>query len=121
MTEIVKEQMDWMDARGMIDEDQCALAKYYEGRHGRGNQVISRQGTGNLRGPASAGPRWFSCGTESSDFCGIGAGNLAKRHKIWYIVREYTRRETPPVRFSRSDRPGSRMQLCAVGRRWPIF
>ena len=30
MTEIVKEQMDWMDARGMIDEDQCALAKYYE-------------------------------------------------------------------------------------------
>ena len=21
---------DWMDARGMIDEDQCALAKYYE-------------------------------------------------------------------------------------------
>lgn len=22
--------MDWMDARGMIDEDQCALAKYYE-------------------------------------------------------------------------------------------
>ena len=27
---IVKEQMDWMDAHGMIDEDQCALAKYYE-------------------------------------------------------------------------------------------
>ena len=26
----VREQMDWMDARGMIDEDQCALAKYYE-------------------------------------------------------------------------------------------
>ena len=30
MTEIVKEQMDWMDQHGMIDEDQCALAKYYE-------------------------------------------------------------------------------------------
>ena len=30
MTEIVKEQMDWMDARGMIDEDQCARAKSYE-------------------------------------------------------------------------------------------
>lgn len=27
---IVKEQMDWMDAHGMIDEDQCALVKYYE-------------------------------------------------------------------------------------------
>ena len=27
---IVKVQMDWMDAHGMIDEDQCALAKYYE-------------------------------------------------------------------------------------------
>ena len=27
---IVKEQMDWMDAHGMINEDQCALAKYYE-------------------------------------------------------------------------------------------
>ena len=26
----IREQMDWMDARGMIDEDQCALAKYYE-------------------------------------------------------------------------------------------
>ena len=25
------------------------------------------------------------------------------------------------VRFSRSDRPGFRMQLCAVGRRWPIL
>ena len=30
MTKIVKEQMDWMDAHGMINEDQCALAKYYE-------------------------------------------------------------------------------------------
>ena len=30
MTKIVKEQMDWMDAHGMIDEDQCALVKYYE-------------------------------------------------------------------------------------------
>ena len=31
---IVKEQMDWMDAHGMIDEDQCALAKYYENSMG---------------------------------------------------------------------------------------
>ena len=30
MSKIVKEQMDWMDAHGMINEDQCALAKYYE-------------------------------------------------------------------------------------------
>lgn len=30
MTRIVKEQMDWMNDRGMIDEDQCALVKYYE-------------------------------------------------------------------------------------------
>ncbi len=30
MTKIVKEQMDWMEAHGMINEDQCALAKYYE-------------------------------------------------------------------------------------------
>ena len=30
MTKIVKEQMDWMYDRGMINEDQCALVKYYE-------------------------------------------------------------------------------------------
>lgn len=30
MTELVKEQMDWMNERGMINEDQCALVKYYE-------------------------------------------------------------------------------------------
>ncbi len=30
MTKIVKEQMDWMDEHGMIDEDQCAMVKYYE-------------------------------------------------------------------------------------------
>ena len=34
MTKIVKEQMDWMDANGMINEDQCALAKYYENSMG---------------------------------------------------------------------------------------
>ena len=30
MTKMVKEQMDWMYDHGMIDEDQCALVKYYE-------------------------------------------------------------------------------------------
>lgn len=30
MTKIVKEQMDYMKDHGMIDEDQCALIKYYE-------------------------------------------------------------------------------------------
>ena len=30
MTKIVKEQMDWMYDHGMINEDQCALVKYYE-------------------------------------------------------------------------------------------
>lgn len=30
MTEIVKQQMDWMKEHGMVDEDQCALVKYYE-------------------------------------------------------------------------------------------
>lgn len=30
MTKIVKQQMDWMKIHGMIDEDQCALVKYYE-------------------------------------------------------------------------------------------
>ncbi len=30
LTKIVKEQMDWIDAHGLIDEDQCALVKYYE-------------------------------------------------------------------------------------------
>lgn len=30
MTEIVHQQMDWMKQHGMIDEDQCALVKYYE-------------------------------------------------------------------------------------------
>ena len=120
MTEIVKEQMDWMDARDR--RGPVRTGQILRGRHGRGNQVISRQGTGNLRGPASAGPRWFFPVVENHRiFCGIAAGNLAKRHKIWYIVREYTRRETPPVRFSRSDRPGFRMQLCAVDRRWPIL
>lgn len=34
MTEIVREQMDWMDRHGLIDEDQCALAKYYEAAMG---------------------------------------------------------------------------------------
>ena len=30
MTKIVKQQMVWMKTHGMIDEDQCALTKYYE-------------------------------------------------------------------------------------------
>ena len=30
MTKIVKDQMTWMDEHGMINEDQCALVKYYE-------------------------------------------------------------------------------------------
>ena len=30
MTKIVKEQMEYMKANGMVDEDQCALVKYYE-------------------------------------------------------------------------------------------
>jgi 2-hydroxy-3-oxopropionate reductase len=30
MTEIVREQMEYMKEHGMIDEDQCALIKYYE-------------------------------------------------------------------------------------------
>lgn len=30
LSRIVKEHMDWMDERGMIDEDQCALVKVYE-------------------------------------------------------------------------------------------
>ncbi len=30
MSRIVKEQMEWMKDRGMINEDQCALVKYYE-------------------------------------------------------------------------------------------
>lgn len=30
MTRIVKEQMDYMQDHGMINEDQCALVKYYE-------------------------------------------------------------------------------------------
>ncbi len=34
MTKIVKEQMDWMGEHGMIDEDQCALIKYYEAMMG---------------------------------------------------------------------------------------
>ncbi len=33
-TKLVKEQMDWMDAHGLIDEDQCALVKYYEAAMG---------------------------------------------------------------------------------------
>lgn len=34
MTKIVKEQMDYMEEHGMINEDQCALVKYYENRMG---------------------------------------------------------------------------------------
>lgn len=34
MTRIVKEQMDWMKDHGMVDEDQCALVKYYEAAMG---------------------------------------------------------------------------------------
>ncbi len=30
LSSIVKSQMDWMDENGMINEDQCALVKYYE-------------------------------------------------------------------------------------------
>lgn len=33
-TKVVKDQMDWMYDHGMIDEDQCALAKYYENSMG---------------------------------------------------------------------------------------
>ena len=34
MTETVKKQMDWMYDHGMINEDQCALVKYYEASMG---------------------------------------------------------------------------------------
>lgn len=34
LTSLVKTQMDWMDEHGMIDEDQCALIKYYEAAMG---------------------------------------------------------------------------------------
>ena len=37
MTKIVKEQMEYMKANGMVDEDQCALVKYYE--HAMGVEV----------------------------------------------------------------------------------
>ena len=30
LTKLVKDQMDYMDAHGLINEDQCALVKYYE-------------------------------------------------------------------------------------------
>ena len=30
MTKIVRDQMEWMKDNGMIDEDQCAMVKYYE-------------------------------------------------------------------------------------------
>ncbi len=30
LTDIVREQMEWMERNGMIGEDQCALVKYYE-------------------------------------------------------------------------------------------
>ena len=43
------------DRRGPVRTGQIL-----RGSHGRGNQVISRQGTGNVGGRASAGPRWFS-------------------------------------------------------------
>lgn len=34
LTKIVQDQMTWMKERGMIDEDQCALVKYYENAMG---------------------------------------------------------------------------------------
>lgn len=34
LTKHVKEQMDWMNDQGLINEDQCALIKYYENAMG---------------------------------------------------------------------------------------
>ena len=78
MTEIVKEQMDWMDARGMIDEDQCALAKYYEDAMGveiKCSPAKEQAICGDRHQPVPAG---FPCGTESSDFLRDSCGKSCK-------------------------------------------